>query len=185
MHENIINNAHTGTSVSGETGQAHEKVAQHQAETAGITTMDNEFVLENRHPGWGMWWKNLAAAGFLFLIFLASGEIAGVFAGLVISGILVGYVAFARSQSRYIVTDERVKMDIGFIRNHSREYRISDIRGIDTSQSILDRIFSMGNIEVRTGDGTTITWWGVPDHETVALAIREQQRQFDASMDRK
>lgn len=171
--------------MSGETGHAHDNVAQHQAETDGITTMDNEFVLENRHPGWGLWWKALAAAGFLFLITLASGEVGGIFVGLLIAGAIVGYVAFARSQSRYIVTDERVKMDIGFIRSTSREYRISDIRGIDTSQGILDRIFSMGNIEVRTGDGTTITWWGVPDHEAVSNVIREQQRQFDASMDRK
>lgn len=171
--------------MSGETGTSTEAVAQHQAETAGIKTMEGEIVLENRHPGWGKWWKTLAAAGFLFLLTLGTGEISGIFFGLVLAGIIVGYVAFARSQSRYIVTDERVKMDLGFIRSRSREYRISDIQGIDTSQGILSRIFSMGDIEVRTSDGTAITWWGVPDHEKVAKEIREQQRQFDASMDRK
>lgn len=147
--------------------------------------MDGEMVLENRHPGWGLWWKLLATAGFLFLIMLGTGEIAGIFFGLLLAGGIVGYVAFARSQSRFIVTDERVKMDLGFIRSNSREYRISDVQGLDTSQSILGKLSGIGDIQVRTADGTTITWVGVPDHDAVATVIREQQRQFDASMDRK
>ncbi|MHC3379669.1 PH domain-containing protein [Haloarcula sp. H-GB5] len=147
--------------------------------------MDGEVVLENRHPGWGLWWKFLGAAGFLFLIMLGSGELGGIFFGLLIAGAIVGYVAFARSQSRFIVTDERIKMDLGFIRSQSREYRISDVQGLDTSQGIIAKLFGIGDIQVRTADGTTITWVGVPDHDAVATVIREQQRQFDASMDRK
>lgn len=88
--------------------------------------MDGESVLQNRHPGWGLWWKPLAIAG-LFLLFSLGAGLAGLFGGLVVAGGVVGYVAFARSKSRYIVTDERVKKEVGFLRSSTREYRISDI----------------------------------------------------------
>lgn len=168
--------------MSVETGHAADN--SHQASTSGINTMDGEIVLENRHPGWGLWWKLLAVAGF-FLLFGLSAGVEGFVGGLFWAGLIVGYVAFARSKSRYIVTDERVKMDVGFVRGVSREYRISDVQGIDTSQGLLDKLFSIGDIRVRTADGTEIPWRGVPDHEQVAQTIREHQRKYDQSMDRK
>ncbi|ADD04829.1 uncharacterized protein Nmag_1247 [Natrialba magadii ATCC 43099] len=76
-------------------------------------------------------------------------------------------------------------MDIGFINGASREYRISDVQGIDTSQSLIGKLFSIGDIAVRTADGTEIPWRGVPDHEQVAHTIREHQRKYDQTMDRK
>ncbi|WP_237076820.1 PH domain-containing protein [Natrialba magadii] len=114
-----------------------------------------------------------------------SAGLDGILGGLLVAGAIVGYVAFARSKSRYIVTDERVKMDIGFINGASREYRISDVQGIDTSQSLIGKLFSIGDIAVRTADGTEIPWRGVPDHEQVAHTIREHQRKYDQTMDRK
>lgn len=157
---------------------------QHEAEVEGIRPMEGESVLQNRHPGWGLWWKHLAVAA-LALIFGLSAGTDGIMGGLVIAGALVGYVAFARSKSRYIVTDERVKADIGFISSTTREFRISDIQGIDTKQSIIGSLFSIGDIEVRTADGASIWWNGVPDHEDVAHTIRQHQRQYDQTMDRK
>jgi len=165
------------------TEQGHGSV-QHKAETAGINLMGGESVIQNRRPGWGLWWKHLLVAGFVFLFSLGGG-LEGFFFGLLVAGGIVGYVAFARSQSRYIVTDERVKMELGFIRSDSREYRISDVQGIDTSQSIIGKLLGHGHIGVRTADGTEIPWHGVPDHEAVAGSIREHQRQYDQSMDRK
>jgi len=170
--------------MSTESGHATGHEQQHQAEVEGIRPMEGESILQNRHPGWGLWWKHLAAAAVIFLIALAAGTEA-IIGGLIIAGGIVGYVAFARSKSRYIVTDERIKADIGFISSTTREFRISDIQGIDTSQSIVGSIFGIGDIEVRTADGAGIWWNGVPDHEDVAHTIRQHQRQYDATMDRK
>jgi len=168
--------------MAGET--SHKTGMRNSVSTDGINTMQGEVVLQNRHPGWGLWWKLLALAGFFFFAGL-SGGLEGIVGSLVLVGPIVGYVAFARMQSRYIVTDERIKMDIGLIRSQSREYRISDVQGIDTSQSIIAKLFRIGDIAVRTSDGTQIPWRGVPDHEEVARTIREHQRQYDSSMDRK
>lgn len=167
--------------MSGET--QHQTAMGHAAVTDGINVMEGESVLQNRHPGWGLWWKVLAAAAFVALIGISAGTDGIAF--IVLAAAMVGYVAVARMQSRYIVTDERIKMDIGFIRSTSREYRISDVQGIDTSQGIIAKIFSIGDISVRTADGTQIPWKGVPNHEEVAQEIRKHQRQYDASMDRK
>lgn len=167
-----------------ETGQATTHGQQHEAEIEGIRPMENESVLQNRHPGWGLWWKHLSVAA-LVLLFSLSGGIEGFFGGLVLAGVIVGYVAFARSQSRYIVTDERVKADIGFISSTTREFRISDIQGIDTRQSLFGSLLGIGDIEVRTADGAGIWWNGVPDHNDVAHTIRQHQRQYDETMDRK
>ena len=164
------------------TEEAHG--VRHEAGTTGINVMDGESVLQNRHPGWGLWWKQLGIAALILLVSLGSG-LDGLFGGLVVAGLIVGYVAFARSQSRYIVTDERVKKEVGFLRSDTREYRISDIQGIDTSQSIIGRILGHGHIDVRTADNTSIPWFGVPDHEAVAQSVRTHQRKYDASMDRK
>lgn len=169
--------------MAGETGHVTEK--QHGVSTEGISVMEGEHVLQNRHPGWVLWWKALAVAVLIFLFTLGSGEAGTIFGGLIIAAGIVGYVAFARARSRYIVTDERIKMSIGFIRNDSREFRISDLQGIDVSQSILARIFGVGDLQVRTADGAGITWRAVPDADDVARTIREHQRQYDATMDRK
>lgn len=166
------------------TEHGHATEVQHEPGTSGINLMDGESVLQNRRPGWGLWWKHLLGAVLVVLIGLGGG--ADTLPGAVlIAGILVGYVAIARSKSRYIVTDERVKMDIGLIRSESREYRISDVQGIDTSQSFIAKLFGIGDIGVRTADGTEIPWRGVPDHKAVAQTIREHQRQYDETMDRK
>lgn len=164
------------------TEQGH--AVQHEAGTTGINLMDGESMLQNRHPGWGLWWKQLSIAGLVLLFSLGAG-LEGLFGGLVIAAGIVGYVAFARSQSRFIVTDERVKKEIGFLRSDTREYRISDIQGIDTSQSLIGRLLGHGHIDVRTSDGTSIPWIGVPDHEAVAQSVRTHQRKYDQSMDRK
>ncbi|ELZ46623.1 hypothetical protein C464_10463 [Halorubrum coriense DSM 10284] len=157
---------------------------RHEAGTAGINVMDGESVLQNRHPGWGLWWKQLSVAALILLFSLSSG-LDGLLGGLIVAGAVVGYVAFARSQSRYIVTDERVKKEVGFLRIDTREYRISDIQGIDTAQSLVGRLLGHGHIDVRTSDGTSIPWVGVPDHEAVAQSVRTHQRKYDSSMDRK
>lgn len=170
--------------MSGETG--HQTDVQYSMPTDGIKLMEGESVLQNRHPGWGLWWYLLLAAtllGLQGLGGLATGS--GGFGAIILAAALVGYVVVARMQSRYIVTDERVKMDVGLIRNKSREYRISDLRGIDTEQNIVSRLFGIGDISVRTGDGSQITWRGVPEYEVVAQVIRKHQRKYDETMDRK
>jgi uncharacterized membrane protein YdbT with pleckstrin-like domain len=100
-------------------------------------------------------------------------------AGIVITGIIFGYVVYSRSESRYIVTDERVKGKIGVISTTTMEYRIADLRSIGTSRSLFERLVGHGTIELQSGAKNKLIWHGVPDHEQVANTIREKQRDYE------
>jgi uncharacterized membrane protein YdbT with pleckstrin-like domain len=152
-----------------------ETAIEHEAETDGIDLMQNESVLENRRPGWSVWWQQLAVAALLILAGAQSVEIAFV------GALVVGYVVLSRMQSRYIVTDERIRKQVGLISSASREYRIPDIESLSSSQSIFERVLGLGNITVRTSSNDSVTWEGVPKYEEVSKTIREEQRAYDAA----
>jgi len=153
------------------------QTAQHRASTDGIDLMQNETALENRRPGWAVWSWQIALAVVVLLVGAAGQSIGGIVAGAVI----FGYVVISRMQSRYIVTDERVKATVGLLSKRSREYRIPDIQSLTTSQSIVERIFSHGSVTLKTASNDQITWTGVPEYSEVANTIREEQRAYDAA----
>jgi uncharacterized membrane protein YdbT with pleckstrin-like domain len=123
-----------------------------------------------------MWWKQIALA-VLVLLGGVSGDAAG--GGVVVAGLIFGYVVLSRMQSRYIVTDERVKMKKGLLSKTAREYRIPDLQSITTSQSIFERLLGHGSVEFRTADNTSVVWHGVPDYKDVSNTIREEQRKHE------
>lgn len=159
----------------GETGTSNG-MEQHQAATDGINVMDGETVLENVRPGWPVWWWQILLA-VLVLIGGLGGESTG--GGLVGAGLIFGYVVLSRMQSRYIVTDERVKARVGLLSKKQREYRITDLQSISSSQGIVERIFGHGSITLRAAANDEITWVGVPEYSDVTNTIREEQRKHD------
>lgn len=158
-----------------ETATANETVT-HQAATDGINLMEGESVLQNRRPSWTLWWKQITLAVFVLLFGLAGDAALG---AIVVSGAVGGYVVFSRMQSRYVVTDERVKATIGLLSKMSREYRISDINSLSTSQSLFERVVGHGSLTLRTASNDEIVWHGVPDYQDVGNTIREEQRKYD------
>lgn len=158
-----------------ETATSNQTV-QHQEATDGINLMEGESVLVNRRPGWSLWWKQITL-GILVLLGGVSGDAAA--GGVVLGGLFFGYAVLARMQSRYIVTDERVKAKVGLISKASREYRITDINSLSTEQSIVERLLGLGSITIRTASNDEIVWHGVPDYQQVCNNIREEQRKYD------
>lgn len=161
--------------MSGETPTSQETV-QHQAATDGINLMGGESVLENRRPSWTLWWKHLAVAVLVLLAGLGGDAAIG---GILVAGIIVGYVVFSRAQSRYIVTDERIQGKVGLLSKKSMEYRISDLRSIGTSRSFFEQLVGHGTLEFQAGANNKLVWHGVPDHQDVANTVREKQRDYE------
>lgn len=161
--------------MSSEVGSNTEGI-HHQAPTEGIALLEGESVLENRRLGWMVWWKHLGFAALVLLFGLAGDAAAG---GIVVAGLIVGYVVLARSNSRYIVTDERIKGKVGLLKKMSMEYRISDIRSLETNRSLLERLFSHGTLRFRAGTNNEIAWHGVPEYEQVANTVRQHQRKHE------
>ncbi|MCF2241848.1 PH domain-containing protein [Halobacterium salinarum] len=158
-----------------ETATSNEQTT-HQADTDGIDLMQDESVLQNRRPGWSLWLKEIVFAAIMLLFGVAGDAAAG---GFLIAAVIFGYVVLSRMQSRYLVTDERVKMKLGLLSKKGREYRISDLNSITTSQSLFERLFGLGSVTLRTASNDEIVWHGVPDYKDVSHSIREEQRKYD------
>lgn len=158
-----------------ETETSNQQI-QHQEATNGINLMEGESVLVNRRPGWSLWWKSIGLAVLVLLGGVGGDAAAG---GFVIAGLIAAYVVLSRMQSRYIITDERIKSKVGLISSKTREYRMADIQSISTTQGIIERLLSHGSITVRTASNDEIHWHGVPEYQEAGNSIRESQRQYE------
>lgn len=154
------------TATSGET-------VTHQASTDGITLVDGESVVLNRHPGWLIWWKQIALGVFLLLVGVGAGAI---IEGVVLAGASFGFAVLARRGSRYIVTDKRVKGKIGMLSIRTERCDIPEIDSLSTEQSTFEGILGYGTIRIQTASNSAVVWPSIPEYQSVADTIREQQR---------
>lgn len=162
---------------------SEDATQSNQASTSGITLLDGEYVLENEHPSWSSWWKSLFVGVIFALATLSSaaqGDLGTATTGLVISAVIFGYVYYSRSRSRYIVTNQRVKKDVGLLRSSTGEVRIKDIRSLNTGQGLIERFWGKGTVQIDSGGaGGELGISGVSDYEELAHTIRQQQRQVE------
>lgn len=169
--------------MSGETVNTTD-VSNHQDSTDGVNLLQDEFVLANEHPSWANWPKSIVLGGLFILGALSAligGDFGAFFMSLIIAGAIFGYVYFARTKSRYIVTTQRVKKDIGLLRSTTGETRIKDIKSLTTNQGIIERLLGKGTVQIdSTGTGGTLGIQGVSNHEQLAQRIREQQRKVES-----
>lgn len=160
---------------------SEDSTRNHQASTSGITLLDDEYVLENESPSWSNWWKSLAI-GVIFAIGTLStavqGELGSATTGIVIAALIFGYVYYSRNRSRYIVTNQRVKKDVGLLRSSTGEVRVNDIRSLNTGQGLIERFWGKGTVKIDSGGaGGELAISGVSNHEQLAHTIRQQQQQ--------
>lgn len=96
----------------------------------------DEKVLEELHP---------ALFGYFSYLFW----------GAVLSFVVVGlfiflYVFLDKKTRKYTITSRRIIVESGILARHKDEIDIANIRTINTSQSILQRIFRCGDILIGT-----------------------------------
>lgn len=156
--------------------QTQSKNSEHQASTKGVSLLDGEIVLENTHPSYSNWSKVLALAVVVLLLGVLVGEAASIGGGIVLAGILVGYVYVARKQSRYVVTDQRVKQNIGLLSSSTNEVRHEDIRSVGTNAGVIEGLMGKGTITIDSASSTgNFDIEGVSQYEDVANSIRQAQ----------
>lgn len=155
----------------------------HQDDRDGISLLTSEVVLKNVHPSWANWPILMGLAGLFGLTSLsalAQLEIGNFIGSMLVVGLLVGYVYYARKRSRYIVTNQRVVKNVGLLRSSTGETRIKDIRSLATNQGLLERLFGKGSIQIdSTGADGRLSIKGVKDYEHLANVIRERQRELE------
>jgi uncharacterized membrane protein YdbT with pleckstrin-like domain len=129
----------------------------------GVTLLEGEEVLHNVRPSWSNW------SGWII------GSVLLMFVGIGFVTIFVPILA--RYNSRYVVTTERVIQKTGILGTSTNEYRIEDIRQLQTGASWSEKLIGHGNIQFSSGTGgSLVTFAGVPNYETIANTIRKHQR---------
>lgn len=151
----------------------------HKASTDGIQLIDDEeIVLENRHPSWTEWAGAVLLGVIILLGGLATADINGIIAGILFGGGLLAYVYFARRNSRYIVTTERVKKKVGLLRTKTGEARHEDIRSIGTESGFIEGLIGKGSVLIDSASAAgTLRIEGVDDYQGLANSIRRQGKE--------
>lgn len=134
-------------------------------EAKAVTLLQDEEIIHDLRPSWSKW------GGALVIGLVTSIFIVGLF--------VLGWVWLARKNSRYVVTNQRIVEISGILGTSTTEYRISDLRQLQTGASWSEKFLSVGNLQFSTGGATTITFHGIPNHQEVANTIRELQRESE------
>lgn len=135
----------------------------------GVTLIEDEKVLHNMRPSWSAYANSLIGIALLSIPTLGFGLVFLIIPWL------------KRKNSRYIITDNRVIQKSGILNSHSKDYRIEDIRQLQTGASWFEKMLGHGNIQFASSAGATslITFSGISDYQSVANTIRTQQQDSD------
>ena len=109
-------------------------------------------------------------------LFFVGGDIARVFALILIAGALVTALGpvIERRTSEFAVTNKRVVIKKGLIRRHSLETLLSKIEGIGVAQSILGRILGFGTIVISGTGGSKEPFHKIADPMMFRRRVQEQ-----------
>ena len=155
-------------------------------------------------PGENVIWKGapsylyylghfFAGAGLLAMVGLglilteansASPNVMFVFLGLLgISLIFIGVALINRNTKTYTLTNKSVISKVGIIARQVHEVGVKDIRSINVNQSILERIFSIGTVEIGSAGtaGIEVQFTGVKHPLHVRDLIRNQKNEAEGN----
>jgi uncharacterized membrane protein YdbT with pleckstrin-like domain len=94
----------------------------------------------------------------------------------VVVGIVILIVWYIRVRSEMLtITNEELHYETGFLSKSRSEVRLTSIRSVRVHQSLMERIFGTGDIEVFTaGDEPEVTVRGMPNPDQVRELISER-----------
>ncbi len=146
---------------------------------------DGERSLYEGRPAWralmAFYAGGLLLAVVVFVIVgLLVGEVAlGLIAALVIAGLtlVIGYVR--RMFTHYLITDQRLRISRGMVRKRVSETRLERVQNVNFEQSVLDRLFRVGNVGFETAgtDASEFRFEWVTDPDQVVRAVHDATSQ--------
>jgi uncharacterized membrane protein YdbT with pleckstrin-like domain len=117
----------------------------------------------------------LAAVVLVVVVLLADETAIGVAAAVAIVGItlLVGWVR--RIFTRYLITDQRLRITRGIIRRAVQETRLERVQNVNYDQGVLDRLLRVGDVDFDTAgtDDSEFRFTFVKRPENVVRAVDE------------
>lgn len=98
------------------------------------------------------------------------------FAGI---GLLIFLIWWLRCKGQVLtITDEKVTLRTGILSKHTNDVYHEDIKNVQVSQSLFQRMFNVGSIAVASAGtgGVEIVISGIPDPNKVKTILEEQRR---------
>jgi len=142
-----------------------------------------EIVFEGR-PVWrsilSFYLTGLVAAAVVGVIVgIAVSAVAGVLAWLVLFAlvVLVGFIR--RIETRYTITNQRLRIQRGLLSKSVQQTRIERVQNVNTHQTVFDRLLRVGKVDFDTAgtDDSDFTFTGVGSPHRVVEAVDRAQRE--------
>jgi uncharacterized membrane protein YdbT with pleckstrin-like domain len=142
-----------------------------------------EIVFEGR-PVWrsivSFYLTGLVAAIVVgVIVAIAASTVAGVLVWLVLFAlvVLVGFVR--RVETRYTITNQRLRIQRGILSKSVQQTRIDRVQNVNTRQSLFDRMLRVGTVDFDTAgtDDSDFTFIGVGSPHVVVEAVDRAQRE--------
>ena len=142
-----------------------------------------EIVFEGRPV-----WRSILS---FYLTGLVGAAVVGVIVGIAVSataGVLAWLVLFAlvvlvgfirRIETRYTITNQRLRIQKGILSKSVQQTRIERVQNVNTNQSVFDRLLRVGTVDFDTAgtDDSDFTYPGVGSPHRVVEAVDRAQRE--------
>ena len=153
-----------------------------------------ERVIFEGHPSWrsifDFYLKGLALTALICFLVAIGTEIAGeredgivvlvALVGVAIT-VLVGFVK--RVATSYSITNRRLHIKKGIVSRTIQETRLERVQNVNVSQSVVQRIFQIGDVDFDTaaGDEYDFTFSGVAEPQDVVEKVDQATRSLQGS----
>jgi uncharacterized membrane protein YdbT with pleckstrin-like domain len=137
-----------------------------------------EHVLYEGRPAWrallSFYVAGLLLAGVVIGIAIAADFVAigsGIGIAIVVLTLVIGYLR--RLFTRYLITNQRLRISRGFIARKVQEARLERVQNVNYGQGFIDRVFGVGTVDFDTAgtDDAEFRFAWVADPEQVVRAV--------------
>ena len=143
-----------------------------------------EDVVFEGHPSWRAVLSfyitgTIAVAVIAVMVALVASVAAGVLAAIVLFALVLAFGLVKRTATTYMVTSQRLYIRRGLLSKAEQQTRIDRVQNVNTSQSLLQRVLSVGTVDFDTAgtDDSEFRFVGIADPGRVVGAVDRAQRE--------
>jgi uncharacterized membrane protein YdbT with pleckstrin-like domain len=143
-----------------------------------------EDVVFEGHPSWRAVLSfyvtgTIAVVVIAVIVALVASVLVGVLVAVVLFALMVVIGLVKRMATTYMVTSQRLYIRRGILAKAEQQTRIDRVQNVNTSQSLLQRVLSVGTVDFDTAgtDDSEFRFVGIADPGRVVGAVDRAQRE--------